>query len=509
MTEPLLILYLLLVAVFVAHRLRKRWLRPLPPGPRGWPIIGNVFDVPSAYHWLTFTDWGQRWGDIVSISILGQTTVILNSPTHAIDLLEKKSSIYSSRATVPVAGDMIGWSRAMIMAPYGHRLREMRKMVAQVIATRQQVSRFHSLIEAESRRFLLGLREHPDSLVKDLHELAASIIVPLAYGYKVRRVNDPIVQAVDQALEDFAQAGAPGAFLADVFPFLRRIPSWFPGAQWREAVYEQSKTFEKMTDMPFEWVKREMSVGVALPSFASTLLESTSNPEKEELIKMTAASLYAGGADTTVSAISTFFLAMSCFPEVQRKAQAEIDEIVGHDRLPTLDDRDKLPYLNALVLEVLRWIPVAPMGFPHQLTQDDFHAGYFLPKGTQVIANIWKFLHDPQTYANPASFNPDRFLKTEGKEPERDPRDFCFGFGRRKCPGMVFSEASIFAACSMVLAVYNVSKATRDGRLVEPSMQGTGTLISHPLPFRCSITVRSEKVQALLDSVADELQSAV
>ena len=111
----------------------------------------------------------------MSISILGQTTVILNSPTHAIDLLEKKSSIYSSRATVPVAGDMIGWSRAMIMAPYGHRLREMRKMVAQVIATRQQVSRFHSLIEGESRRFLLGLREHPDSLVKDLHKCVLAV----------------------------------------------------------------------------------------------------------------------------------------------------------------------------------------------------------------------------------------------------------------------------------------------------------------------------------------------
>ncbi|KAH9894363.1 cytochrome P450 [Cubamyces lactineus] len=468
----ILVLCVLLAATLVAHHLHKRRLRPLPPGPRGWPIIGNVFDVPSAYHWLTFANWGQRWGDIVSISILGQTTVILNSPTHAIEMLEKKSSIYSSRAIVPVAGDMIGWSRAMIMAPYGHRLREMRKMAAQVIAARQQVSRFQSLIEGESRRFLLGLHEHPDSLVKDLHKLAASIIVPVAYGYKVQGDNDPILQTVDKALEDFAQAGVPGAFLADVFPFLRRIPSWFPGAQWKAAVHEKSKTFEKMTDMPFEWVKKQMITGAALPSFASTLLESNNaDPEKEELIKMTAASLYA--------AISTFFLAMSCFPEVQRKAQAEIDEIIGHDRLPTLDDRDRLPYLNALVLEVLRWIPVAPIGFPHQLTKDDFHAGYFLPKGTQVIANVWKFLHDPQTYADPASFNPDRFLAAEGKEPERDPRDFCFGFGRRKCPGMVFAETSIFVACSMVLAVYDISKATRNGCVVEPPMQGTGTLIRY------------------------------
>ena len=142
---------------------------------------------------------------------------------------------------------------------------------------------------------------------------------------------------------------------------------------------------------------------------------------------------------------------MSCYPEVQRKAQAELDAVIGPDRLPTLADRERLPYLNAVMLEVLRWIPVAPMGnasfssaeaypivtserapgFPHQLIEDDVHAGYFIPKGTLVMVNIWDLLHDPKTYADPMTFNPDRFIATPGREVERDPRDFAFGFGRR------------------------------------------------------------------------------
>ncbi|KAI0771958.1 cytochrome P450 [Trametes elegans] len=506
MTPHASLLLILVAAIIAIHRLLyKRRLGRLPPGPRGWPLVGNILDMPSSYPWITFAHWAERWGDIISVTLLGQTMVILNSPQHAIDLLEKKSSIYSSRAPVHVAGDMVGWSRAMILAPYGDRLREMRKMISQVLASRKHVERFHTLIEHETRAFLLGLEHRSDSLVLDLQRLAASIIITITYGYRVRGENDPIVKTVDQAMEDFGRTSAPGAYLADTFPFLRHVPSWFPGAQWKERVAEQNKTFERMANVPFDWVKGQVNAGTALPSFASTTLESNSSPEREELVKMASVALYAG-ADIeaqTVSAISTFFLAMSCFPEVQRKAQAEIDAVIGHDRLPTFEDKERLPYLNALVLEVLRWIPVAPIGFPHQLTEDDTHDGYFLPKGTVVIANIWKFLHDPQIYADPMDFNPDRFIATKDWAPERDPRDFCFGFGRRKCPGMVFAEASIFAACAGALALYTIAKPTRDGRVVEPLMEGTGSVISHPAPFKCTATVRSERARALLTALAE------
>ncbi|CDO76961.1 hypothetical protein BN946_scf184281.g8 [Trametes cinnabarina] len=490
---PILFLLLGMVLVVFVYVRRNRRVGPLPPGPTGWPIVGNVLDMPASYHWRTFADWGKQWGDIISVSLLGQTLVIVNSPRHAIDMLEKKSTIYSSRASVPVAGDMIGWTRALLLAPYGHRLREMRKMFANVLGTRQHVARFHSLIEDETRHFLLGLSRRSDSLVDDLHKLAAAIIMTVSYGYKVRGNDDPIVKTVDEVMEDLAHVAAPGAFWADVFPFLCHIPSWIPGAQWKRKVGEQRQAFNRMAD----------NAGNARPSFTSALLEGNSDPAREELIKMAAASLYSGGADTTVSAINSFFLAMSCFPEVQRKAQAEIDAVIGHDRLPTLQDRDKMPYMNALVLEVLRWIPVTPLAFFHELVQDDVHEGYHLPRGTRVVANVWQFLHDPQTYSDPMRFNPDRFIPTKGMEAERNPRDFCFGFGRRRCPGTAFAEASIFVACAMTLAVYNISKATRNGQVVEPVMEGTGGMISHPVPFQCTISVRSEAAQALLDAMAD------
>jgi cytochrome P450 len=80
---------------------------------------------------------------------------------------------------------------------------------------------------------------------------------------------------------------------------------------------------------------------------------------------------------------------MTVSPEVQKRAQEEIDRVVGTDRLPTVADRENLPYVDAVVKEVLRWHPVAPMGLPHRSTEDDICNGYLIPKGAMLFANVW------------------------------------------------------------------------------------------------------------------------
>ncbi len=90
-----------------------------------------------------------------------------------------------------------------------------------------------------------------------------------------------------------------------------------------------------------------------------------------------------------VSAMTSFLLAMTMYPEIQRKCQAELDDVVGNDRLPTFADRDRLPYLATMLKEVIRWGPTTPLGAPHCVEQDDVHNGYFIPKGSIIMPNIW------------------------------------------------------------------------------------------------------------------------
>lgn len=195
---------------------------------------------------------------------------------------------------------------------------------------------------------------------------------------------------------------------------------------------------------------------------------------------------------------------MTLHPEAQAKAQAEIDDVVGTDRLPTAADRENLPYVNALFLEVLRWNNVAPLGVPHRLIEDDVYNGYFLPKGTIVIANIWRMLHNPETYADPMSFNPERFVKTATHEPELDPRTLSFGFGRRICPGLQLADTSVFIAVVLSLAVFKVSKVVENGQVVEPSTDFTSGTVSHPPAYRCEIKPRSAKAESLLHALKEQ-----
>jgi len=298
----------------------------------------------------------------------------------------------------------------------------------------------------------------------------------------------------------FSETLEPGAYLVDVIPWLRYVPGWFPGTGWKVKGKRFANLLTEMADVPHQMVKDQMASGTAVPSYTSELLSGKNiTPDAEYNIKWSAASFYSGGADTTVSVIHSFYLAMITHPEAQRKAQEEIDMVIGNDRFPTFADQPNLPYVGALVKEVLRWNPVTPLGLPHISSEDDVYEGYFIPKGSTVFANIWQILHDPATYADPIEFKPERFL---GDHPEEDPRVTTFGYGRRICPGLNLAQSSVWLACTMSLAVFEIEKYVDGfGNIVEPKINYTDGTISHPAPFKYTIRPRSEKSAALIASV--------
>jgi len=189
---------------------------------------------------------------------------------------------------------------------------------------------------------------------------------------------------------------------------------------------------------------------------------------------------------------------------VLARAQVELDAVVGAGpgRLPMLADRENLPYVDAIVKETLRWRTVVPLGLPHTPMEDDTYGGYCIPKGVTILANIWKFCHDPNIYHDPMAFKPERFL---GNAPEQDPRAISFGFGRRVCPGRELADVSMFLAIAKSLAAFNISKAKdAAGNVIEPSLAYDPGLLNHPREFKYSIRPRSAKAIALVNAINDE-----
>ncbi|OJT10986.1 O-methylsterigmatocystin oxidoreductase [Trametes pubescens] len=181
-------------------------------------------------------------------------------------------------------------------------------------------------------------------------------------------------------------------------------------------------------------------------------------------------------------------MAMALHPETLQKAQAELDRVVGTERMPTIDDRAGLPYIDALIKETMRWHPAVPLGFARTIARDDVYEGFNIPKGTILVPNVWAIAFAPHGPYDPYTFAPERFLAADSEDMPPDPAVWAFGFARRICPGRYLAENSVFILIATILAMFDISLP--DG--VELTPKFTKGLVSYPEPFKCKITVRSD-----------------
>ena len=346
----------------------------------------------------------------------------------------------------------------------------------------------------------------------------------MAYGYTVEpHKPDPLVDLTDKMMAEFSLAAVPMAWAVDIIPALQYLPDNFPGATFKQTARKWKKSIHATGYIPYDFVKKQMSSFTYKPSYVSKLVQQIEHEnnaklshDDEEAIIWSAASLYGAAADTTVITLSVFTLAMIKFPEVQRRAQEEIDRVVGRDRLPSFADRDNLPYINGVVKEAMRWWPIAPMGFPHLATEDIEYNGYHIPKGSFLLPAVWWFLHDPEVYPDPENFDPERYMEPRN---EPDPMTEAFGYGRRICPGRFFADNGLFLNIAQSLAAFSINHALdKDGQPIPiTSQQKPGILTYLTEDFACDIKPRSEQHVELIRkferehpweaSDADQLQS--
>jgi len=226
-------------------------------------------------------------------------------------------------------------------------------------------------------------------------------------------------------------------------------------------------------------------------------LSISDREEAEKYIAEALASLYAAGSDTTVALLKTFLVAMLLHPDVQKKAHDELDSVVGRERLPTFEDRPRLPFIDAVCKETLRWHPITPLGIPHASTKDDVYAGFFIPRGALVLGNAWAMLHNPVLYPEPDVFRPERFLNVDGSLRDDPVLSSEFGFGKRICPGRHFVDATFFIVVASLFSVFHIERGEGGGGKLS-DYTFTGSLISRPNPFSCFFIPRDEKARELI-----------
>ncbi|KAI6120005.1 cytochrome P450 [Pisolithus croceorrhizus] len=434
----------------------KRSGLPYPPGPKRLPIIGNAFNINLKEPHVTYTEWGKIYGDIVYSRIFGQDIVVVNSEKMARLLADQRSSIYSDRPHSPIYR-LFGAHHMTAFLEYGKEWKMQRKLL-HLSLRHEVIDRYQELHLRTAYELLKNIEQDSKNFYNHFDLYTESVALEFTYGRKVDGKNDPIIKmAVGLAASIAKGITSERAGLLTALPILQYIPSWFPGASFQDEARACRDLVASFSDYPFSLAKRQAEAGGLLPSFISDMLGQGEVEESDA--KETATGIYLGAAETTSSTLKVLVLAMILNPEIQDKVHAELDAVVGKGVLPRFEDRERLPYLQATMYEVMRWNPAVPLGIPHATTASDIVDGYYIPKGTLVIFNTWAMANNE--YNDPEHFDPTRYLTADGKlkpDAKQDNSKF-FGFGRRICPGRFFAGDSLWAAAAVILSTFRFEKA--------------------------------------------------
>ncbi|KAH9963307.1 cytochrome P450 [Russula dissimulans] len=399
-----------LVVLYAARYFTSPY-RKLPPGPRGYPIIGNLLELGRG-KWLKFSEWQRKYGDLIYLNVAGQSIVVLNSQRIAEDLLDRRARIYSDRPRLIVACDMMTDGLLFGFAKNNDTWRRMRKAAAEGLS-KNAVKEFYETHVKEAVLLASDLLLDPTEWNAHLLRSAGSMILSVLYGYPtITSKQDRVLEAIDDFSTRLFRAALPGAHFVEFFPWLRYVPSRFARRK-----REVEASYKKDTDLfkgLVKTVETDLAKGGDNQSLSATLIrEVERNKLSSKERSWVAGTLYTGNADTSPRIMGWWMLAMLVYPETQARAQSELDKIVGRARLPTFADYPHLPYIRAMVKEILRWGPVVPLAAPHVSIEDDCYEGMFIP-------NVWHMNRDPEIYGEDAAlFDPARYLRPQGPSRRR------------------------------------------------------------------------------------------
>ncbi|KAI0302277.1 cytochrome P450 [Russula brevipes] len=501
------------VIILAARYARSPWRR-VPPGPRGLPILGNALQLQDT-RWMFQKECKQKFKHVMYFNSLGRPIIVLNSLKVAFELLDRRAQIYSDRPRFIVAHEILSGGLFTASMRYGDLWRRTRRAAHEVL-TKAMVRDYRPIFRKEASLLASAMIKDPDSLERHIQRSSASGTMAILYDYPtLENENDKIITQIHAFFDRLSAAAIPGAHLVELLPWMIHIPERF--ARWKREGMGHYKRDTAMFTGLMDAVINDIAKGSERPSVCSSLIKNSdrsglSNHEIAWLL----GTLFAGGAETTATTLSWWILAMITNPDIQLRAQDELDAIVGRSRTPTFADAPSLPYIQALVKETLRWRPAAPLGVPHSTTEDDWYEGMFIPKGTICISNIWQCHHDPASYGDDAeSFKPERFLDGNGglipgPVETRDDGHSTFGFGRRICVGKHSANDTLFISMATVLWATRLERARdENGKEVPLDVETLvdNGVVFHPLPYTCKITPRFPDVPSILAAEIELLKA--
>ncbi|KAK4225232.1 Fumitremorgin C synthase [Podospora fimiseda] len=477
---------------------------PLPPGPPTLPILGNVHQAPKSHQWLQFHSWGKTYGPIVHLNMAGQSVIVLNSSKASHDLLAKHGATFSDRPRFVVAGDLALQGFHMLLRPYDERFKLHQKLESPVLSEKSAKA-YLPFQDLESKQLLWDILHSAadgDKAINchdQIERMTASIIYSLFYGHRVRTAKDPILLQAHAVNHEFDQLAQVGKYLVDSFPILNKLPAIL--APWKA---EAAAHWKKQRALHVGNLERGLNgSGWNMTKQMQQAVDSLKDIEMPpEELALDIGIMADAALDASSETLMWFVLGCITDPGSgwMTKAQRDLDGVVGRKRLPSFEDRSKLPYIGAVVEELLRWRPAGAAGVPHFTKVESSYEGFRIPANSVVIANHWGISREKEVFGSDVErFLPERWLNGDGDLPTP-----AFGYGRRICPGRHVARNSLWIAVARLLWAFDIKpEVDEDGRAVEVDAKGTDGLVTKPLPFKARFELRGEWVRDVVEKECD------
>ncbi|KAG8924631.1 hypothetical protein FRC00_004905, partial [Tulasnella sp. 408] len=338
---------------------------------------------------IKYLEWGKQYGPVTWAVVPGRKFVILNTYAAMSELLDKRGSNYIDRPVGVMVNKLIGTNFTTGRRQGDAIWRKHRKFLRQALSMDTVKREYSELFISSATRYLHAVLLNPEDFLPRLKRILGETITELTYGALQDEDGTDYVTEHNENFR-YSKIAAMG-YLVDLLPLLRFVPAWFPGAQFRRDAMKWRRHCAMLRKKMVDGVERRMAAKEGRPCYVSNILEDLHEQkaakgvdirEDMQAIHDSGFSFYQAGSDTTETTLENFLLAMSLYPDVQARANEEINQFFAEGKSPNFDSQDQMPYMRAIVLESLRWNLPVSFGVPHKSREDDFYAGYFIPKGT-------------------------------------------------------------------------------------------------------------------------------
>ncbi|XP_060639625.2 cytochrome P450 2G1-like [Anolis sagrei] len=462
----------------------------LPPGPTPLPILGNFFQLDRKDIMKSLVKMSEVYGPVFTMYLGMHPVVILCGYKAVKEALVDQAEEFSGRGQVPAFSK--DFNKHGVVFSNGERWRQLRRFTLSTLRNFGMGKRsIEERIQEEAQYLVQEFRKMhgmPFDPIFILSHAVSNVICSIVFGNRFEYHDKKFIQLNKLITKRFRVSSSPPAMLYNMFPeFLEKLPG---------PHHTGSKCSQEIIAFIMERIKmQQASLDPSAPQnfidcFLAKMEQEKHDPNTEftmDNLVMNTFNLFFAGTETISTTLRYGFLLLMKHPQIQEKVHEEIDRVIGQDRNPNAQDRNKMPYTEAVLHEIQRFGDVLPMSLPHSVTRDTQFRGYVIPKGTYVYPLLNTVHYDEQHHANPEEFDPGRFLDSHGCFKKLE-AFMPFSVGKRACLGEGLARMELFLFFTTILQSFTLTSPVPHSEIsLEPTVSGISRL---PMKYQVKMVPR-------------------